>query len=280
MFLRANAKINLFLDVIGTRDDGYHDIVTVMHTIGLHDTVYIKPIFKKINVDMLDMPKELNLAYKAACALRGKRDNLGAYIKIRKRIPIGSGMGGGSSDAAQVLIGLNKLWRLNKTDEELMEIAASIGSDVPFFIKGGMALAEGRGERITPLDPIDLDVLIVKPKESISTRKIYSILDNVSYSHGDIDGFLENCHTGDPVKIARYMDNVLEAAAHSILPSIEKIKRDLEENGAVKAMMTGGGSAVFGVFTDRTVLMNAYKKLKLNYPFVYYTKTVGWDMNG
>ncbi|MDI6600380.1 MAG: 4-(cytidine 5'-diphospho)-2-C-methyl-D-erythritol kinase [Thermoanaerobacteraceae bacterium] len=274
MFLKANAKINLFLDVLRLRDDGYHDIVTVMHTIGLHDTVYIRPALGGIEVEMMGMPKELNLAYKAACVLKDKRDNLGAHIQIKKHIPIGSGMGGGSSDAARVLVGLNRLWRLNKTEEELLQIAALVGSDVPFFIKGGMALAEGRGEILTPLAPISMNILIIKPKESISTKKIYSILDEMHYNHGDIKGFLENCHSGELPKLACFMDNALETAAFKVLPSLENIKKDLMENGAAKAMMTGSGSAVFGIFHDWDVLMSAYRRLKFKYPFVYYTKTI------
>ncbi len=270
MFLKAHAKINLFLDVLGRRDDGYHDIVTVMHTIGLHDTVYIRPASRGIRVDMTNMPEEINLAYKAACLLRGDRTGLGAYIRIKKHIPIGSGMGGGSSDAARVLVGLNRLWHLGKTGRQLEGIAAEVGSDVPFFIEGGMALAEGRGEVITALRPISVDLLIIKPKASISTKKIYGMLDGMEYSHGDIGSFLDNYLSLDTSD----MVNVLETAAFKVLPSIGDIKRDLVERGAAAAMMTGSGSAVFGIFRSRNTLMRAYEVLKRKYPFVYYTKTI------
>lgn len=274
MYLKANAKINLFLDVIGRRPDGYHDIVTVMHTIGLHDTIYIRPASRIIDVNMMNMPKELNLAYKAAYLLRGDRTDLGARIRIKKHIPIGSGMGGGSSDAARVLVGLNRLWHLNKTEDELLQIAATVGSDVPFFIRGGMAMAEGRGEILTPLTPVSLNLLVIKPRASVSTKRIYSILDDLQYRHGDVKGFLNSIRSGEIKDMVRFMDNVLETAAFKVLPSLKNIKKDLTDNGAVKAMMTGSGSAVFGIFLDRSVLTSAYEALKDKYPFVYYTKTV------
>lgn len=274
MYLKANAKINLFLDVLGRRPDGYHDIVTVMHTIGLYDTIYIKSVPRIIDVNMMNMPKELNLAYKAANLLKGERADLGARIRIKKHIPIGSGMGGGSSDAARVLVGLNRLWHLNKTEDELLRIAAMVGSDVPFFIRGGMALAEGRGEILTPLMPVSLNLLIIKPKASVSTKRIYSILDDMKYRHGDIKGFLDSYCSGEINDMVRFMDNVMETAAFEVLPSLKNIKKDLADNGAVKAMMTGSGSAVFGIFHDWGVLISAYEALKDKYPFVYYTKTV------
>ncbi len=270
MFLKAYAKINLFLDVLNGRKDGYHNIITVMHTVGLHDMIYMKPLPRFIKVDMAGVPAEFNLSYKAARLLRGGRRDLGAYIRIKKHIPIGSGMGGGSSDAARTLVGLNRLWHLNKTDEDLTRIASKLGSDVPFFIRGGMALAEGRGEVLTYLKPMHLSLIIVKPKASVSTKKIYRVLDDMDYNHGDVKKFLRSC----PCLNTDEMVNVMEKAAFKIVPSLANIKKELYELGAVKAMMTGSGSAVFGIFNEQKVLMNAYEALQYKYSFVYYTKTI------
>lgn len=267
----APAKVNLFLDIKGKRDDGYHEIVTVMHLIDWKDTIRISLRDEGITVRCSDptVPQgEENLAYKAAsifleeCGLKR-----GVDIYIEKRIPHGAGLGGGSSDAAYVLKGLNELFGCNVPLSVLALWASRIGSDVPFFIFEKTSLATGRGEIINPLKNENLlYLLLVKPAFFVSTREAYGKFKKEEVEEiPNLKAFLaawENC---DIISIAENMINVLETPVIRLYPEIEKIKLDLRAAGALNAVMSGSGSAVFGIFAGEKDALKAYESLAGRY---------------
>jgi 4-diphosphocytidyl-2-C-methyl-D-erythritol kinase len=244
--LRANAKINLFLNVINKRKDGYHNIKTIFQEISLFDEIYIEEIKNGIKIicDSAGIPTDKrNLVYKAADLIK-KHSNIkkGVLIKIKKRIPIGAGLGGGSSDASAVLKGLNKLWHLNLSKKELIEIGKRIGADVPFFIEGGRCMAVGIGEILKSI-PVKKNewYVIVKPDFEISTKYVYSQLTKPG----------KNC------KITQYY-NKLEEVVVPLYPEIKEIKEKLLKYGAKISLMSGSGSCVFGIVNRQ----NTGKKIK------------------
>ncbi|HAX61997.1 MAG TPA: 4-(cytidine 5'-diphospho)-2-C-methyl-D-erythritol kinase [Elusimicrobia bacterium] len=239
MKLKANAKINLFLDILGKRKDGYHNLKTIFQEISLPDEIWLKEIKTGVKI-FCDNPKiptdKRNLVYKAADLLkRYSGIKKGVEIKIKKRIPIGAGLGGGSSDAASVLKGLNKLWKLNFSKNQLIKIAKKIGADVPFFILGGKCLGEGIGAQLTPLKIKKKEwYVIVKPSFEISTRTVY----------------LRLTKTVKIDKIKKYI-NRLEDVVIPLYPEIKKIKDLLTESGAEFSLMSGSGSCVFGFVKNK-----------------------------
>lgn len=267
--LKALAKINLGLDVLGRRENGYHDVRMVMQTIYLYDNVTLSKTEEpgiKLETNLFYLPiDENNIAYKAARMLMDEFDiREGVRIVLDKHIPVAAGMAGGSSNAAAVLVGMNRLFTLGLSQEKLMERGVKLGADVPYCIMRGTVLAEGIGEILTPLPPLPkCYVLIAKPNISVSTQMVYEKLDaQVIEKHPDIDGLLEGLKQQDIRKIAASMGNVLEGVTIRQYPIIEKIKEAMKEAGALNAMMSGSGPTVFGIFDDRTVAKEAQAKLK------------------
>lgn len=267
--LKALAKINLGLDVLGKRENGYHDVRMVMQTIYLYDNVTLSKIVEpgiQLETNLFYLPTdETNIAYKAAKLLMDEFGiKEGVHITLEKHIPVAAGMAGGSSNAAAVLVGMNQLFSLGLSQEELMERGVSLGADVPYCIMRGTVLAEGIGEILTPLPPLPkCYVLIAKPGISVSTKMVYEKLDAISIlEHPDIDGILEGLENQDIKKVASSMGNVLERVTIEEYPIIEKIKEAMKEAGALNAMMSGSGPTVFGIFEDRKTAREAQQKIK------------------
>ncbi len=265
---KAYAKINLGLDVLRRREDGYHEVKMIMQNIGIHDelTFEKQPEGITLKIDNVDLPTDgNNLIYKAAKLIKEEYGiQEGVRIKLKKRIPIAAGLAGGSTDAAAVFRGMNELFGLGMTEEKMCELGVRIGADVPYCIMGGTAIAEGIGEKLTPLpDAPSAVVLIAKPDISVSTKDVYQNLNVAELKvHPDIDGMTKAIIRHDLDGIIERMDNVLESVTVSMHPVIEEIKNFMKEHGALRAMMSGSGPTVFGIFTDQTKAGDAYIKLK------------------
>jgi 4-diphosphocytidyl-2-C-methyl-D-erythritol kinase len=269
--LKALAKINLGLDVVRKREDGYHEVRMIMQTINMYDKIAIKKIKEKdikVKTNLYYLPNnENNLVYKAAKLLLDEFDlEQGVSIDLEKYIPVAAGMAGGSSDAAAVLIGVNKLFKLGLSKKQLMERSVTIGADVPYCIMRGTALAEGIGEKLTALKPVPkCYVLIAKPGISVSTKFVYGNLkvDEIK-AHPDIDGMVQAIKDSDLQGIVSHMGNVLEEVTIKEYPVIEEIKEIMLKNGALNAMMSGSGPTVFGIFNEHEKAQNAYKAVNVN----------------
>ena len=267
--VKALAKINLGLDVVRRREDGYHEVRMVMQTIHLFDRLEISrndsgQITMETNLSFLPT-NENNLVYKAAKLLQDEfviKD--GVHVWLHKYIPVAAGMAGGSTDAAAVLYGMNRIFELGLTKEQLMERGVKIGADVPYCIMRGTALAEGIGEKLTKLPPmVKCPVLIAKPQISVSTKFVYENLKlNENTIHPDIDRLVADISEGDLTKIAADMGNVLETVTIPEYPVIAEIKENMMQNGAVNAMMSGSGPTVFGLFADESTAVKAYEAMK------------------
>jgi 4-diphosphocytidyl-2-C-methyl-D-erythritol kinase len=266
--LEAHAKINLSLDVLNKRNDGYHNLRMIMQTIQLHDTISIQKIPSGVEIDCVAsyVPNNsTNIAYKAAEAMISKYNlDAGVRIKIEKKIPVAAGLAGGSADAAAVIKGINSLFNLGIKQNELMETGSTIGADVPYCIMGGTALAEGIGEELTSLSLLnDIPILIVKPKIGVSTAWVYKNLNfDKVISRPDTEALISAIQNKDIRFIAQNMRNVLESVTVVKHPIIEKIKNILLEEGAIGSMMSGSGPSVFGIFDDKDKAISAYKKMK------------------
>lgn len=267
--LRAYAKINLGLDVLHRLPNGYHEVKMVMQTVGLWDELTLEKAEAGITLTTdsgeLSADKE-NLAYRAALLMQESYSvPCGVRIHLQKNIPIAAGMAGGSTDAASVMKGMNTLFDLGISVDELMEKAAAIGADVPYCILGGTALAEGIGEKLTALPPAPpCFVLIARPEISVSTREIYQRLDvGAIRQHPDIDGMVSAIRAGNLSGILSRMGNVLETVTVPIHPVIASIKAELLRLGAAGSLMSGSGPAVFGLFPEETVARQALQQLKM-----------------
>ncbi len=256
--LRAPAKINWFLKILGKRGDGYHEIATLMQCIGLYDNLIFEHADTIEVVSNLDIPMEDNLIYKAASLLKRYTSyKHGARITLEKEIPISAGLGGGSSDAAYALLGLNMLWDLRLSKKDLHTIGMEIGSDVPFFLNGPFALVEGRGEKVTPfVINSSIVLLLVKPLISISTAWAYEGFDRFGSSEwtkepSDIKLFCHALDKRDFVSLRTALNNDLERVVIEKYPVIIEIKEKLLENRAVISAMSGSGPTVFGVFESK-----------------------------
>lgn len=268
--LKALGKINLGLDVLGRRENGYHDVRMVMQTLYLYDNVtLVKRSTPGIEIEsnLFFLPKdENNIAWKAANMLIeefGIKD--GVKIILDKHIPVAAGMAGGSSNAAAVLHGMNQMFDLGLSQQELMDRGVKLGADVPYCIMRGTVLAEGIGEKLTPLEPMPkCFILIAKPPISVSTKRVYEKLDSKEIQvHPDIDGILEGLENQDLKKVASSMGNVLEKVTVEEYPVIARIKESMLKSGALGAMMSGSGPTVFGIFEDKKTAKEAYAKVKL-----------------
>lgn len=267
--IKARAKINLSLDVLRKREDGYHDVQMIMQSISLHDKVFLDIIDEKgikISCDKRWVPSNSdNIAYKAAKVLMDKFDlPKGIAIKIVKNIPVAAGLAGGSADAAAVLKGMNKMFSLNLKQDELMELGKTIGADIPFCIKGGTMLAEGIGEVLTEIKPLkNMDILLVKPRISVSTAWVYKNLDLEKItSRPDTDYLISMIEKRDLQNLGNKMVNVLEEVTIKKHGIILEIKEKLVRLGALGNMMSGSGPTVFGIFENRLAAQKAYEKIK------------------
>lgn len=274
--VRAHAKINLALQVEGKRADGYHNLSTIMHQIPLYDDVELtlgagSGIATETNFNYIRT--DTNIATKAArrfFAAAGIPEP-GLLIRIFKRIPVGAGLGGGSADAAAVLLALNAEYGAPISSEQLNELAAKVGADVPFCLAGGCALCEGIGEQITELPTLpSCALLVVKPKASISTAQLFSEYDAKRQQRGpDIPGMIRALETGAFEEIARRVFNVLELYAERHCPEIATIHRELLYEGAIGAGMSGSGSAVFGLFKNAEHAKSAKLRFSTQYSDVF-----------
>ncbi len=267
--LKALAKINLGLDVVRRREDGYHEVRMIMQTVQLYDRLDIKRTQEpgiQIQTNLSFLPvNENNLIYKAAKLLMDEFSITdGVSVKLDKRIPVAAGMAGGSTDAAAMLFGMNRLFSLGLTKRQLMERGVQIGADVPYCIMRGTALAEGIGEALSLLPPmVKCPVLIAKPSISVSTKFVYQNLklDDTTI-HPDIDRLIDDIKAKNLHDIAAHMGNVLETVTIPNYPVIDEIKKHMLSNGAVGAMMSGSGPTVFGLFDDEDTAKKAYKAMR------------------
>lgn len=278
--LTAHAKINLSLDVLDRREDGYHTLQMIMQTIQLHDNIKIEEIPSGVEI-ICNAPyvpnNSSNIAYKAAEAIiNGYSISAGVRITIEKKIPVAAGLAGGSTDAAAVLKGINTLFDLGIEQAELMQLGKTIGADVPYCIMGQTALAEGIGEKLTPLAPLgNIPVILVKPRIGVSTAWVYKNLklDKVS-DRPDTAAVISALNTGDIKRIAGNMRNVLETVTIERYPLIQKIKKDLLRLGALGSLMSGSGPTVFGIFESREKARYAFNRLRNSKHECILTQTV------
>ena len=266
--IKAYAKINLGLDVVRRLENGYHEVKMVMQTVGIYDVLDFQRTAGGIVIttDSGELPtNEDNLIYKAAKLMIEKYHiTEGVKIHLEKHIPIAAGMAGGSTDAAATLKGMNRLFDLGCTLKDLMELGVNIGADVPYCVMGGTALAEGIGEKLTPLAPApDCYVLVAKPDINVSTKYVYEHLDAQEIrKHPDIDGMVEAIAEESLQGILDRMENVLETVTVSAYPIIQKIKDRMKELGAINSLMSGSGPTVFGLFTNPKAAQEAYEELR------------------
>lgn len=274
--IKAHAKINLALDILGKRDDGYHEIRTVMQSLALHDVLQIKKVYKKnylkIVTNLRWLPTdERNLVYRA-CAKLIELYNIpcGVFVELTKNISVSAGMAGGSTDCAAALLGMRKLFNLPVTDIELAALAKSFGADVPYCLKGGTALAEGIGENLTILpDMPKMYVLIAKPPVIVSTGDVFKRFSiEQAGKRPDINKMLQALNDRNTAEIAANMANVLESVTETMYPVITDLKCCMMRNKAAGAMMTGSGPTVFGLFLTNTDASEALRVIESEFPSV------------
>lgn len=269
--LKALAKINLVLDVLRRREDGYHEVKMIMQTIGLHDDLEIRKTKTpgiQVKTNLYYLPtNENNLVYKAAKLLMDEfQIQDGVSIQLKKRIPVAAGMAGGSSDGAAVLWGINQMYGLGLSMQALMERGVRLGADVPYCIQRGTALAEGIGEKLSVLPPMPkCTILIAKPGISVSTKFVYENLhanDLKPEQHPDVDSMIEAMRQKDLGLLCSRMGNVLETVTIPAYPVINEIKRTMMDNGAIGSMMSGSGPTVFGIFDSPAAAKQAVKAVR------------------
>ncbi|PWI58438.1 4-(cytidine 5'-diphospho)-2-C-methyl-D-erythritol kinase [Sulfoacidibacillus thermotolerans] len=280
IFEKARAKINLTLDVLYKRPDGYHEVEMVMQTVDFCDYLSLTPRQDQQIVIRSSAPyiptDERNLAYKAAEALRNHVGiRRGVEIDIDKRIPVAAGLAGGSADAAAVLRGLNHLWQLRLNFEELSRIGEEVGSDVPFCIYGGTAVVRGRGERVEPvaLRPA-FWVVLAKPPVAVSTAEIYHALDVQAIAHHPrAKEMMDALRSEDVVAVAKAAGNVLEPVCSALYPETAKVKEQLIRLGSQVTLMSGSGPTVFGLFEREQRARRAYNTMRATLKEVYLCQT-------
>ncbi len=270
--IKAYAKINLGLDVVRRLENGYHEVKMVMQTVGIYDELTLKRTAEGIRVttDTEELPtNEDNLIYRAAKIMMEEYGlEGGVHIHLKKNIPIAAGMAGGSTDAAATFKGMNRLFDLECTLEELMKLGVRVGADVPYCILGGTALAEGIGEKLTSLNPApDCYVLVAKPDISVSTKYVYEALDSGEIeAHPDIDGMVAAIWEESLQGILDRMGNVLETVTVREYPVIAELKERMKELGALNSLMSGSGPTVFGIFVNEVIAREAFHEMKKEYP--------------
>ena len=260
MELKAHGKINLSLDVLGRRDDGYHEVKMIMHTVGLYDSIYIrrereKGIRMECNLSSLPTNEE-NLMVKAARAIMDEFSiEEGLSLRLMKRLPVAAGMAGGSADAAAVFHGINQLFHLNLSTDELEKRAVKLGADIPFCLHKGCYLSEGIGEKLCKLPSLPpCTILLVKPAFSLSTKLIYENLHlkNITDAeHPDVDRMIKELESGSLEDICALGGNLLEKVSISLRPEIQVLKDFFIKEGALLSLMSGSGPTVFGIFPEK-----------------------------
>lgn len=285
MEIKATAKINLGLDVIRKREDGYHDVRMIMQMTGMYDRIVLTPrkgqpgISLETNLPYIPV-NENNLAFKAAKILMdefGVTDGL--RIRLQKFIPVAAGLAGGSSDAAAVMKAVNKIFALGLTDEQLMERGSRLGADIPYCIMGGTALAEGIGEKLTRLPNMPAcSILLAKPPIGVSTKEVYGNLraDKIS-NHPDIDGMIDAIKEGNLRGITDRLANVLEDVTAPSRPIIGEMEKEMMEAGALASIMSGSGPTVFGIFDQERAARKCRDAMRKKYPAarVFLTEPCG-----
>lgn len=264
------AKINLTLDSLYKRDDGYHEIDTIMARIGLFDELEIKPNDKgefNYSSNLTEIcPLEDNLIYKVWKLLKDKTTNPGVDVYLKKNIPLAAGLAGGSTDAAEMIKGLNELWNLNLSKKEMQEIGVKLGADIPFFFENSPARAKGIGEILEPFtNTLDMKILLVNDGTEISSAEVYKKL--ADYGQVENDLIVEKLKNGDNSAIF-YFENVMEDVVTDIHPHLLDIKNEFLNNGAEVTLISGSGASIFGIFMDDDSIDNAYKKMREDYEFV------------
>ena len=269
----APAKINLTLDIVGSREDGYHLLESIFQSVNVYDFIYARKKWGKgitLKAPGCDCPIEKNTAYKAAVAFMEYTGiKKGVYLAVTKNIPQQAGMGGGSADAAGVLMALNKLFKTNLTTEQLCEIGLSVGADVPFCVMGGTAYVTGIGEQITPLHPMPVcHIVIAQPKEGISTKEAYAAVDHAEIlTRPDNAAAIRALEEGDLQGVCRQAVNVFESATR--LAGVLDIRRRMEQYHPLCSQMTGSGSCVFAIFEDETAAEACLEDLQKDYPTAF-----------
>ncbi|WP_053954787.1 4-(cytidine 5'-diphospho)-2-C-methyl-D-erythritol kinase [Inediibacterium massiliense] len=276
--IKGRAKINLSLDVLKRREDGYHEVKMIMQQIDLYDEISLKIIKNGIilNSNCEYIPNhEGNIAYKAAqLMIHHFGIKQGIEIYIHKNIPVAAGLAGGSTDAAAVMIGMNELFNLKATKKELMDLGVNLGADVPFCILGGAALAEGIGEKLTSIQGFQEWIVLCKPNISVSTASVYGNL-NVEQiiDHPKTEVMIEALKNKDIKILSENLCNVLEPVTESMHPIIKDIKKKMLEYQALGSIMSGSGPTVFGIYKDYNKAKSAYENLSKIYNQVYIVKT-------
>lgn len=280
MKIKAYGKINIALEVVGKREDGYHLLRMIMQNIDLYDLIELSEKKSDITIDCNKpyVPKdERNLAYKAARLFMDTyKINRGIHINIIKNIPVAAGLAGGSTNAAAVLKALNKMFYVGASEQELMEIGVKLGADVPYCIKGGTCLCEGIGEKITELKPFkDKILVLVKPPFGVSTKDVYGAIDiNKIFKKVLVNELIEAIEKDDLEFVAENMKNHLENVTLRRHPLIIKIKEDMMKMGSIGAMMSGSGPTVFGFFDDMLKAQSCYERMKKQFNDVFITRTI------
>lgn len=277
---KAYAKINISLDVVGKREDNYHLLRMIMQNIDVYDEISIKKISEGIIIkcNKLFVPTdERNLAYKAAKLFMDTYNiNSGVLINIKKNIPVSAGLAGGSTDCATVLKIMNKIFNINASEKELMELGVKLGADVPYCIVGGTALCEGIGEKLTELKPFrDKIIILVKPPFGVSTKEVYKAFDLSKVRvHPNTEELIKAMENDDINYVANNMKNLLENVTLRDYREISEIKKTMNKCGAIGSMMSGSGPSVFAIFDDMLKAQKCYEKMKKSYKDVFITRTI------
>lgn len=281
LFEKAPAKINLSLDILGKRDDGYHEVEMIMTTIDLSDRIELYTLEQneiKVSLESRYVPNdERNLAYQAASVFKKKYEiSEGIHIKIDKSIPVSAGLGGGSSDAAAVLRGLNRLWTLNIPIEELAELGLTIGSDVPFCVHNVTALVKGRGEQVSELpSPPPCWVVLAKPDIGVSTRTIFQRVNMDNIKHPNTQGIIDALYHSDFSGICDNLGNALENITINLHPEIKQIKDRMHRAGACNVLMSGSGPTIYALVEQENKAQRIYNSLKGFCEEVYMVRLLG-----
>lgn len=279
MILHAHAKVNLSLEILGKRADGFHDLDMVMQSIDLYDKIEIGRDdrgFLSFDCSVDFGSHEHNIGYQAAQKYFAEIGMLpSGYISIQKMIPSGAGLAGGSADAAAILYGLNRLHRNPLTDAALVQIAEGLGSDVPFCLRGGTMRAQGRGEQLTSLPFYDASMLIIKPQQSVSTKDAFALLDVKDYSsEGRTQSLVNELMRGNLRPYAHMVNNMYPKSVQ-IAPQMEQIMKELRSSSfCAHALMTGSGSTIFAIYDSEEEMAGAYRYYKERYPHVFKVRTV------
>ena len=280
MKIKAYGKVNISLDVVGKREDGYHLLSMIMQNIDLYDEIEVEKqecgIILECNKSYVPVDNR-NLAYKAAEIFKERYDIVdGVKINIEKNIPVSAGLAGGSTDAAAVLKVMNKLFNVNATEEELMELGLKLGADIPYCIHGGTALCEGIGEIITPIKPFrDKIVVLVKPAFGVSTKEVYKNFNLEKVKQHPKTAEIINAIENDDLNfVASNMKNLLENVTLRKHKILIKIKEEMNACGAINSMMSGSGPTVFAFFDDMLKAQRCFEKMKKKYSDIFITRTI------